>query len=152
MESLKIHKEVAELVKKAKKLGLTFLTEDGKHEVNDPTPVEVPLGQRMDNETTAQKVRRILKIEMERQAADQGFETEEEANDLDVDDWPRDPATNYELAENEPMVPNSEQKTPESEPAGAGSQPAEPATVQPVEPETPPDKGGGSAIQPSTAE
>lgn len=69
----------------------------GKHgeEIGDPTPVAIPM-RFLRTENIIDEVRRTVRAELSNQAADQGFESFEEADDFDVgDDF--EPASDYEL-------------------------------------------------------
>lgn len=73
----------AKLLEHLKTLTVAELAEDGS-ELNNPTPDELlvnpsPL-------TLEQKMKRIIQVEMSKQAEEQGFETFEEADDFDVED------------------------------------------------------------------
>lgn len=54
-------------------------------EVPDNTPVEVPTRLRLP-QTRASQIQAFIRAELSRQALDQGHESFDEANDLDVDD------------------------------------------------------------------
>lgn len=73
-----------------------MLNERG-HEVPDPTPMAIPLGMRVA-ETLADQIKRMVRSELSRQAADQGAETFEEADDFDVGDED-ELSSPYELSE-----------------------------------------------------
>lgn len=73
-----------------------MLDERGR-EVPDPTPVEVPLRFR-NQESSDDRIRRIIRETMSRMAVDSGRESFEEANDFDVDEDP-DPVSQYELSD-----------------------------------------------------
>lgn len=65
-------------------------------EVVDSTPMELPLGFEYPEplEVTLQKVMPLLS----QKAGEQGFETEEEANDFDIPDDPIDPEAPWEYS------------------------------------------------------
>lgn len=65
------------------------------HEVLDPTPVAMPAGFKRP-EMLAETIQRLVRRGISELAADQGFETFEEAEDFDVDDETFDPATPFE--------------------------------------------------------
>lgn len=78
------------------------------HEVPDPTPVEVPLHLRRPA-SIQDDIKRMVREELSRAAADAGEETFEEADDFSVDDDP-DPFSQYELSamqEEAAMVPDA---------------------------------------------
>lgn len=58
---------------------------DSWKEYPDPTPVEIPIGMR-GKMTMEEKLRRLVKAEFSKRAAEAGEETFEESNDFDVDD------------------------------------------------------------------
>lgn len=90
----------------------------GRHEFPDDTPVEVPLNFRRPL-TLQEEIQRLIRNQMSQNAAAQGFESFEEANDFDVDD-DADPFTQYEVAEmqEEPNLPK-ESENGKVEPGGA---------------------------------
>lgn len=61
-----------------------MLNEDG-WEVPDPTPVAWPAGVRRP-ETLTEQIRRLVRLEVSKAAAEQGMESFEEADDFDMDD------------------------------------------------------------------
>ena len=65
------------------------------HEALDPNPVEIPAGLRKP-ESLEERIRRIIRSSVSDEAAQQGLETFEEANDFEIDDDPVDPETPYE--------------------------------------------------------
>lgn len=65
------------------------------HEILDPTPVAIPAGFR-EPERLAETIQRLVRRGISDLAAEQGFETFEEAEDFDVDDDTFDPATPFE--------------------------------------------------------
>lgn len=93
----------------------------------DPTPVSVPAGWQRPP-TMEELIRRHIRQEMSRQAADQGEETFEEADDFEVDEDP-DPLSPYEIPE-----------APQEWPGG----------VKPVDPAPPPQPGEKIAPEPAT--
>lgn len=66
-------------------------------EIPDPTPVEVPLRFR-GQESTDERIRRIIRETISRQAAESGWESFDDANDFEVDEDP-DPVSQYELTD-----------------------------------------------------
>lgn len=80
----------------------------GRREYPDPTPVEVPLGYRRPP-TLQEEISRIVRQQMSQQAAAEGFETFEEADDFEVDDDP-DPLSAYEMLEMAPEGPTIGEK------------------------------------------
>lgn len=107
-------------------LVMAILDEEGRERLC-PVPVRMEVG--TVKETLQDQVRRIIHHEMSRQAELQGFETLEEANDLDVDEDP-EPFSNYEVKEmiDEVPVVDSQTEVP-AEPAGSPSGEAEKAEV-----------------------
>lgn len=73
---------------------LKFLDANG-HEIPDPQPVEIPARFKRP-ETLAEQIRRVTQGALSLQAAEQGFETFEEAEDFDIDDDSFDPSSPYE--------------------------------------------------------
>lgn len=73
---------------------LAELDLNGK-EIPDPMQLRLPLGFKRP-ETLAEQIQRLVRGEVSRRAAAQGFETFEEADDFDVPDDPPDPATPFE--------------------------------------------------------
>lgn len=68
-------------------------------ELPDPTPLEVPAGQRRP-ETIQQMMQRLIRQDVSRAAQEHGAESFEEANDFDVDDDDMEVrATHHELHE-----------------------------------------------------
>lgn len=65
------------------------------HEIPDPRPMTMPSGFRRP-ETLAEQVQRLVRQSISRQAAEEGKETFEEANDFDLPDDPPDPSTPFE--------------------------------------------------------
>lgn len=70
---------------------------DCGQEIPDPTPVAVPAGWARPP-SLEEIIRRHIRTEMSRQAADAGQETFEEADDFEVDEDP-DPLSAYEMPE-----------------------------------------------------
>lgn len=62
-------------------------TPDNVYEIPDPTPIDVPLKFKRP-ESLDEKIRRILSTSVQKEFAKHGIETEEEANDFDIDDDP----------------------------------------------------------------
>ncbi|UDN67571.1 hypothetical protein [robinz microvirus RP_48] len=73
---------------------LKFLDAKG-HEIPDPQPLEIPARFKRP-ETLAEQIRRVTKGALSLQAAEQGFETFEEAEDFEIDDDSFDPSSPYE--------------------------------------------------------
>lgn len=71
-------------------------------EVPDPRPVSVPHGWQRPL-TLQEEIRRYIRVEMSKQAAQDGEETFEEADDFDVEDED-DLASPYEIPEGLPEV------------------------------------------------
>lgn len=70
---------------------------DGQgRELPDPTPIEIPAAMRRQ-ESVNDMMRRMISQELSKHAASMGAETEEEANDFDVDDDVELPYTRAEL-------------------------------------------------------
>lgn len=72
---------------------LSRLDEHGR-EIPDPTPVTIPSGFRRPP-TLQEQVQRLVRGELSRRAAEQGFETFEDADDFDVE-GDEDPHTPFE--------------------------------------------------------
>lgn len=68
--------------------------DDSGREIPDGKSLRMPSGMERP-ETLAEQVRRLVRTEWSRQAAEQGFETFEESEDFDVDD-DFEPSTPYE--------------------------------------------------------
>lgn len=63
----------------------------------DPRPVAVPAGMKLP-ETAEQKMQRMIRVELSKQAQEAGFESFQDANDFDVpDDDPTLSPTSYEM-------------------------------------------------------
>lgn len=107
------------------------LTPDGK-EINDPTPLYISMPR---EETIEDRIKRIIRVEASRRAAEAGLETWEEANDFDiVDDFESGiDDTKYAYVEPEYM---------EKIPAQAQGVPDKP--LEPVEEPPEPDQAGGN--------
>lgn len=89
-----------ELLETLKGLSQSMLDEFGR-ELPNPQPlfVEVTPGRRL---TLQQKIQRLLRVELSRQMYDQGMESWEEANDLNIDDdVPVKFGKGYEIMEDE---------------------------------------------------
>ncbi len=101
-----------EMLKKFEKYGIAELSEDGR-EVNDPRPMVIHTGL-VKPLTLSEQVKRLMKVELSHQALDYGKETEEEANDFDVEDENLI-TSNYDLMEEEyvaaPISPNADTTT-----------------------------------------
>lgn len=67
-----------------------------RREPVDQTPVNIPVEFRKQ-ESMDERIRRITQHSLSRQAAMEGFETFEEANDFDIPDDPVDPSTPWEI-------------------------------------------------------
>lgn len=70
-------------------------------EVPDPVPVAVPAGWTRP-EPLADLIRRMVRTEFSRAAAEEGEESFEEADDFDVEDEDPDPLSAYEINEAAP--------------------------------------------------
>lgn len=77
--------------------------EEGRCEIPDPRPVAVPAGMRRPL-TIQEEIKRAIRAEMSQVAADQGFETFEEADDFEVDEDP-ELSSPYEIVEAAPEWP-----------------------------------------------
>lgn len=71
------------------------IMDDHGHEIPDPRPMTVPAGFKRP-ETLAEQIKRLVRNQISREAADREMETFEEADDFDVDDE-FDPSTPYEV-------------------------------------------------------
>lgn len=101
-------------------------------EITDPTPMEIPLGMTKP-ETLEEIMARMIKSRFEIMAADNGYETEDEANDFEVgneDDW----KSPYELQEMQEDTPFFEEAEPPGAPAPSGTPPAEQSEAGPESP------------------
>lgn len=120
---------------------LAFLSEDGRKEMGDPTPIAPPVGMTRPL-TTEERFRRIIRSEHLARIADaQGADTFEEAEDFDIDDDPVPPLTPYEEALLEPPTPSfkpapTANKAEGGEEAGSPNKPA-PAPAPAAGSETP---------------
>lgn len=72
------------MIKKKQKYDPNLRMRDGA-ELPDPTPVSIPLKFQREESSEA-RMRRMIKQEMSAVADDAGWETEEEANDFDIED------------------------------------------------------------------
>lgn len=103
----------------------------------DPTPVEVPIGMTKRAPSLHDDMKRFIREEMSRAAAEAGFESLEESDDFELDEDP-DPVSRYELSEMQEEAIWPEDPDPPAEdrakaPAKSGEGPeaeeAEPATA-----------------------
>lgn len=97
-------------------------------EYPDPTPVEIAMELKRP-ETMDEKIRRIVATRISEQAAEQGSESFDEANDFDIkDDFEVDePASPHEIFDMEPEYPEDlveEIKTPLTESESADVAPS----------------------------
>lgn len=105
-------------------------------ELPDATPVELPVGF-VRPPTLQEEIMRLIRNEMSQQAAEQGYETFEEADDFDEDvDWD-DKDTQYEYVDMSPdemdsrdagkIVVDKHEEKPDNgrAPEGKGAQPKE---------------------------
>lgn len=72
-----------ELYEELKRLRTSELDAQGRELLN-PLPMEIPVTPRPP--TLQQRIQRLMRVELSRQAAMQGYETFDEANDFDVED------------------------------------------------------------------
>lgn len=87
-------------------------------ELNDQTPLEVPLGRRNKDPYHVDNITALIRREISAAAKDLGFETLEEADDFDIADE-EDPLSQYEMSEmqeEEPIIRPTEQDPPPAEP------------------------------------
>lgn len=87
------------------KLTRSMLDEKG-HEVPNPKPTDLDVGLRPPS--LQEQIQRLVRTELSKQVQDQGAETFEEANDLDVpeDDDPISPYVIHDMQEEEPLLPD----------------------------------------------
>lgn len=78
------------------KLGLKRLTDFGS-EIPDPVPMAPPVGY-IKQPSIFENMRALVKAELARKAADEGFDTEEDDNNFDVGE-DRDPLSRHEFTE-----------------------------------------------------
>lgn len=104
-------------------------------ELHNPTPVAIPAGHQAP-ESLEQRIQRVLRTELSRQAGDQGHETFDEANDFDVPEEDTDPISQYEVNEMVEEQPPSPPNDPSADPADTAPGPNEPS------PETSPEDTG----------
>lgn len=95
-------------------------------EIPDSRPMAMPAGMRVP-ESLAETMRRLIRVEMSRQAVESGQESFEEADDFDVDDGEALMATPYELL---PVQEERGFREPELIPE-ATKAPSPPAEVKP---------------------
>lgn len=88
-----------EVYAELKRLGEALLDERGR-EICDPDPIAVPGGLRKP-ETLKEQIQRILRIEVSKQALDQGYESFNESQDFDVPDEEGDPLISAYVMEDE---------------------------------------------------
>lgn len=135
----------AEFLNKMEKRGLS---PDGAQQIPDPTPMEPPIGY-VKAPDLMESIRQMVKGELLRRAAEEeGFETEEEADDFSMEEegesaW--DTLTPYEQAELEGMSPRRHAEKNAAETMTA--EPVEPPVGAPKAPEEP----AGSSTAPSSA-
>lgn len=65
------------------------------HELLDPTPLELPVGFKRP-ESLEEQIRRLVRVNISRQAEQEGYETFEDADDFDVGE-DEDPRTPFEM-------------------------------------------------------
>lgn len=82
----------------------SFEERDPDHETLDKTPLEVPL---MAPMTLQERINEQIRYALEQQAEREGYESPEEAADLDVDEDP-EPLSQYELTDMQDEVPVSD--------------------------------------------
>jgi hypothetical protein len=70
-------------------------------EMPDPTPVEVPLHMQRPL-TLAEQVQRLVRQQLSAQAANQGYESFEDADDFDVEGDDNPPESGYEIVDGPP--------------------------------------------------
>lgn len=101
---------------------------EGSLEIPDPRPIAVPAHLRMP-ETLAETMKRLIRVELSRQAVEQGNESFEEADDFEVES--DEIVTPYELRDMQPEYPvgtpppaedKQETKAEEKQDAADGSQ------------------------------
>lgn len=91
------------------------LYDEKGREIPDPTPMSLPAGWDRPESLTDQ-IKRLIRVQMSREAFDAGHESFEEADDFEVDEDP-DPVSAYEVRE---LVPEPLQGA-ELESMGGGS-------------------------------
>lgn len=91
-----------------KSLVSSILDDDGK-EINNPKPMESTIKFGKKHLSLEQRIARILH-KVSKEAELQGQETEEEANDFDIEDEDPDPITSYEVEAMIDEVPASVQE------------------------------------------
>lgn len=104
---LKISKKLADELRAAGICGY-----DEGREIHDPVPLTIPTRLK-GAETIEQKLQRILNISLARQAANQGYETPEEAVDFGEDDDIEEMPTHYQIAGMEIPVQQMVEEQPE---------------------------------------
>lgn len=117
------------------------------HEIPDPIPVEVPIQWRRPP-TLQEQIKAFVRRELSMQAAEEGHETFEEADDFDVgDDF--DPSSPYEEIYDPPVDSGNVQTTIHGSPVGpasvgTGSGPAGPAGTGEGNAQAAPSAGGSA--------
>lgn len=106
----------------------TALINDKGQELLNPMPKEIPSGL-TEPDTLEKRIERLLKVHVSQQAAQQNYESLEEADDFDLEDEMVVELSGYELNEDE--IPIAMEETP---PEGNTEPQAEPDPQNPVQP------------------
>lgn len=138
---MKITKELHDELKKLRRA----MIKDGIEFLN-PTPVAIPIGMERPP-SLKEQIQRVLRTELSMQAAAQGEETFEEADDFDVPEDDPDPVSPYEMNEMQYEEPSFSPTDPLSEPSDTAPDPIE--TAQPQQPEANPAQGNNSSANES---
>lgn len=127
-------KVTQELYDRLCKLKRAELDERGRELVN-PLSLEVPSGYKRP-ESLQEQIKRLIRTDLSYQAALQGHETFEEANDFDCGEDDEPPKTYHEMVAEYPMVDqNGRNRGPQDKtPVKPEADPADPPADQKTEP------------------
>lgn len=106
-------------------------------QIPDETPVEIPVHvKNLNRSFSAEDVRRMVRVELSRQARELGFDSVEEADDFFVDDDDLEFSSEFEMREEFERLPSGVYAEPQAKPAvvGVGGEPPDPAQPVAVEP------------------
>lgn len=134
-----------ELFDKMKELRTAYIGDDGR-EVNNPRPMTIPAGFNRPP-TLQEQIQRCMKVELSKQAMQQGYESWEEANDFDIEeDFENDPIdSQYVVHEMIPEIPAQLSPDPDQNPGEVAPRPeASPATPATGSDQTTPSAPSGA--------
>lgn len=121
------------------KLGLKRLADDGR-EVSNPVPMEPPVGY-LKQPSIFENMRAMVRAELSRKAAEEGFETEDEAENFDIPD-DREPVSKHEYTEMEEEYVKDSARLYNNEVAASRKRKAAQAAMGAGSPEPTPERQG----------